>query len=1023
MKAGNTDSPKSPATWTGAAKVDMSKDGWKDRIQEYATAEFLEANGMDADLAKTVASTTNAKIKAKKAKKEEKTKAIESTAQTALAVTALVVTGGAAAPALGSVLTGTAGGTFYAVQGANIALQAAIGSRTGGAQGALAGVVNGTLQSLAATNLGALTKGSKELVGKAKEVQQIALDNPILIKALAATNVSYTKEDGWGIKANVTGVVNALGVKDGMLNTIAQRFNSVTIGQSQRGGATVNLGISTGSGTLGLNYTGNSGKWDGSFDVIERQAGTGNLSAELNYGEDGFSVSGNADLGNGLGFGLENGRNGMSGSLTILGSTQGTVDGDGNYEANGNFLGEISGQDIIDLNNTRQQQRDAEENERNPVKDAKDAKNAKDAGDAKEARDDDAKEVGGEEGPSGLVDLAFAGLGVVMSAGAAFLAGGGSGSASPSVPTSGQSGAGNGNTTTVGRKPEDDDSPQKQPTKEELANFKDNIFLNTTKAATDAYLNKLDAQGVDTKEMRAHAEALRAKGVRDLTPSEIQAKRLEKDLAKNGFHIDGKGNVWVKRDDPLYGGVRTMRASEAEANMIREGANVRTADMKEKDDVKNNLREVKDNGNGTYSPEPKDGWDAVARKTGLTIEELKRLNPGMENPKLGSDILISDKKLVNESSTKEAKLDKTPAKDTSLVVKPANYDDVIKNSAVGNRKGESVFVEKIDNPNSKLSVDEENAKKYYNQERNRIEDKTKELAANTPNPEKTSDPYKVKKVGGEKLEDIAKKSNVTVETLRKANGLDAKQTDIKAGTTLVIPTSEKTISESTIAKLAEKYHTSEAAFRKLNNIPDNVKIVSAGTDIKIPSIPRSALESSSTVRPGEFKLSTKFDIAADQAENNSKNKTSDYYDSNGNLTGQNGNKLPFEGMTAEQKQKLIDGKREGIEAILNKINYPLTQSQIDSLGVYFLWRGTSHNQGSEFPEAEANDQLISHINKGEIDKAMQFIAETQKQTKDHKTGVTATTPYLLGTRIRNYNTVKWFLTGQQPSHMQDKVPE
>jgi GTP-binding protein LepA len=31
--------------------------------------------------------------------------------------------------------------------------------------------------------------------------------------------------------------VNALGVKDGMLNTIAQRFNSVTIGQSQRGGA------------------------------------------------------------------------------------------------------------------------------------------------------------------------------------------------------------------------------------------------------------------------------------------------------------------------------------------------------------------------------------------------------------------------------------------------------------------------------------------------------------------------------------------------------------------------------------------------------------------------------------------------------------------------------------------------------------------------------------------------------------------------------------------------------------------
>jgi membrane protein involved in colicin uptake len=110
-------------------------------------------------------------------------------------------------------------------------------------------------------------------------------------------------------------------------------------------------------------------------------------------------------------------------------------------------LGEISGQDIIDLNEARQAERDAAENERNPVKnakDAKDAKNAKDAADAKEARDDDAKEVGGEEGPSGLVDLAFAGLGVVMSAGAAFLAGGGSSSASPSGSAGGQSGAGNG---------------------------------------------------------------------------------------------------------------------------------------------------------------------------------------------------------------------------------------------------------------------------------------------------------------------------------------------------------------------------------------------------------------------------------------------------------------------------------------------------------------------------------------------------------------------------------------------------
>jgi hypothetical protein len=545
-----------PATWTGAAKVDMSKEGLMNRAQEMAYAKFLENNGMDTGLANIVASGVNGKIKAAKAKKEEKTKAIESTAQTALAITAIALTGGGAGPALGSVLTGGASGTFYAVQGANIALQAAIGSRTGGPQGALAGVVNGTLQALAATNFGKLAEGADKLLDKADEIQTMAINNPLIAKTMAATNVSYSKENGWGIKANLSGVVNALGVRGGVN---FERFTNVTIGQSQRGGASVNLGFNTGKGTLGVNYTGASGKFDGSFDVKELQSGTGKLSAELNYGEDGFSVSGNADLGNGLGFGLESGRNGTTGSLTILGSQQGTVDEDGNYEANSNFLGEISGQDIIDLNKTRQDQRDAEENERNPVKTAKDAADSKDAKDKKDGKDDDAKEVGGEEGPSGLVDLAFAGLGVVMSAGAAFLAGGGSGS--PTAPASGQSGAGNGgnaNTsqaTFAGRKEDEkdgkvkrdgdtkDEPPKKQPTKEELANFKDNVFLNTTRAATDDYLAKLDAQGVDTKEMRAHAEAQRNAGVRDLTAGEIQAKRDKAEAARVNNVADNTKNT------------------------------------------------------------------------------------------------------------------------------------------------------------------------------------------------------------------------------------------------------------------------------------------------------------------------------------------------------------------------------------------------------------------------------------------------------------------------------------------------
>jgi murein DD-endopeptidase MepM/ murein hydrolase activator NlpD len=549
-----------PATWTGAAKVDMSKEGWKDRIQEYATAEFLEANGMDADLAKTVASTTNAKIKAKKAKKEEKTKAIESTAQTALAVTAMVLTAGAA---VGAVLTGTASLGSY-VQVASIALQAGIGSRTGGVEGAMAGAANGILQAFAGS-LG--TKEAGALKDKADEIGQqvnaglMNMDEGVAAleaaknaaklanvgaKTLAATNVSYTKEDGWGIKANVTGLLSAVGVTQGGYGgSLLQRLTNVTIGQSQRGGASLNLGLNTPIGNMGINYTGATGTFGGSYDIMERQVGGLNLSSELSYdGEQGLSVSGNADFGNGLGLGAENGRNGATGSLTLLGSTQGTVNEDGVYEANGNFLGEISGQDIIDLHNTRAQQEGnsiLEDAARNaPAKSAKDAANSDNSVDD---RDNDAQEETGGQGSEGLVDLVFAGTAVLFSAGAAFIAGGGSSAASPSVPTSGQGAAGNGGNATVARKPEDDEPPKKQPTKEELDNFKDNVFLNTTRAVTDDYLNKLDAQGVDTKEMRAHAEAQRAAGVRDLTPAEIQAKRLNKELNDLKSELDKASTI------------------------------------------------------------------------------------------------------------------------------------------------------------------------------------------------------------------------------------------------------------------------------------------------------------------------------------------------------------------------------------------------------------------------------------------------------------------------------------------------
>jgi hypothetical protein len=78
---------------------------------------------------------------------------------------------------------------------------------------------------------------------------------------LRGVNVSYSKKDGFGVKANVTAAVQGLGTSLGFgdADKMKALFTNVTIGQSQRGGATVNLGISTGSGTLGVNYTGASG--------------------------------------------------------------------------------------------------------------------------------------------------------------------------------------------------------------------------------------------------------------------------------------------------------------------------------------------------------------------------------------------------------------------------------------------------------------------------------------------------------------------------------------------------------------------------------------------------------------------------------------------------------------------------------------------------------------------------------------------------------------------------------------------
>ena len=95
----------------------------------------------------------------------------------------------------------------------------------------------------------------------------------------------------------MTTAVQALGTSLGFGNADRMKalFTNVTVGQSQRGGVIFNMGTNLGFGTIGVSYTGSSGTFGGSYDIIERQVGGANFSSELNYdGKEGLSVSGNA---------------------------------------------------------------------------------------------------------------------------------------------------------------------------------------------------------------------------------------------------------------------------------------------------------------------------------------------------------------------------------------------------------------------------------------------------------------------------------------------------------------------------------------------------------------------------------------------------------------------------------------------------------------------------------------------------------------------------------------------------------
>ena len=114
--------------------------------------------------------------------------------------------------------------------------------------------------------------------------------------------------------------------------------------------------MNIGAGNLGLNYTGATGKWDGSMDIKSGNAMGLNLGSQITYDGNHFGVNATATNRYGLGMMVDAGIHGVSASLMMHGSQAGTVDQSGHYEANTDFLSGMNGQDIMDEYNNRAQE-------------------------------------------------------------------------------------------------------------------------------------------------------------------------------------------------------------------------------------------------------------------------------------------------------------------------------------------------------------------------------------------------------------------------------------------------------------------------------------------------------------------------------------------------------------------------------------------------------------------------------------------------------------------------------------------
>jgi hypothetical protein len=260
-------------------------------------------------------------------------------------------------------------------------------------------------------------------------------------------------------------IASKFGAKEpkGFTQLLATNLSDFSIGNNQRTGLTLSGGLKTPIGNIGMNYSQNLnssnlfGQSQGhtlgvSVDVTDRSPLEGtNVGVTLNYdNQDGFStdvemaITQNPMIQSLFALNVNIGRTGAQGSVTNNGSTMGTVDQNGNYEANENFLAEMNGHDIAEsvgsFNNA---------NDNKPVKDSNDdSSNNRDGDDGKPAKDDR---------PSDLLGVALVGGAILATTVAGAFASNPS-TPRPSTPNSGSSGQVNNPVRPMRSRDEDSDS-------------------------------------------------------------------------------------------------------------------------------------------------------------------------------------------------------------------------------------------------------------------------------------------------------------------------------------------------------------------------------------------------------------------------------------------------------------------------------------------------------------------------------------------------------------------------------------